>query len=596
MSWLKNSFIPHVDLDHKAMNQHNSVKLIENDQPAFNVISARISALRILSNPTGTFARRFLGATLLALICSPASTLGTGKLDLGICCMQAARSQFPATITDTPWKACGTDPDFVFSDSSDPSPSVNVTLKWCMEHCSGWQASKAEQWLQPLAVWFIPALALLILCSVGEDEEDENGIPFRNQIYQTKEYIILLGDPVSSIGGGFSELWIDTWLAREILKMNMKDDHDDVSFNELVIGIAMLTIQTSFSVPKFPAISKHVDEEHQRPNEKSPVHYRPDDDLREAARAAFNNYAFQGNLLTGIKTVLAARINFVNGVALPVVLALAATASTFHDAYLDLGNNETAFNLAFGIWFSWLIILAVVSNSYVASVNPAVAQDAIGNLFTFSHCTLPLRKRAKNTILWRQWVIAIMEGSSDKSLSADFTNYHPTTLQFRSLPGYLIRQVIAWICVAFACACAAVITYRTPPVGIGCRSFTFLIYGILTFIVASLTALRDWVGTKSPIRNPLRHLYGFLVSLTALVLVLSVLAELIGLYRNCWCMHFGPSSDLVELSTGTELSIRNATKTWIPVGFVAYTGAWVVGAVAVAFRGFINFRLQDMMG
>ena len=431
---------------------------------------------------------------------------------------------------------------------------------------------------------------------MGEEEEDENGIPLRNLIYQAKEYIILLGDPVSSIAGGFSELWIDTWLAREILKMNMRDDDDKVSFNELVIGIAMLTIQTSFRVPKFPAISRHVNGEHQKANEDSPVYYRPGDDLRAAARAAFNDPVFQGNLITGIRTVLAARIDFVNGVALPVVLALAATASTFHDAYLDLGNNETAHNLAFGIWFSWLIILAVVSNSYVASVNPGVAQDAIGNLVTFSHCTLPLRKRAKNSILWRQWVIALMEGSSDdKTRWGDWINNDPKTLQFRFLTGYLIRQAIAWICVAFACACAAVITYRTPPVGIGCRSFTFLIYGILTFIVASLTALRDWVGARSSIRNPLRYLYGFLVSLTALVLVLSVLAELIGLFRNCWCMHFGPSSDLVELSTGTELSIRNATKTWIPVGFVAYTGAWVVGAVAVAFRGFINFRLQDMM-
>ena len=145
MSWLKNFFISHVDLDHKVINQHISVKPIENDQPAFDVVSPRISALRILSNPMGTFTKRFLGATLLVLICSPASTLGTGTLDLGICCMKAARYQFPATITDTPWKACGTDPGFVFSDSSTPSPSVNVTLKWCMENCSGWQASKAEQ-------------------------------------------------------------------------------------------------------------------------------------------------------------------------------------------------------------------------------------------------------------------------------------------------------------------------------------------------------------------------------------------------------------------------------------------------------------------
>ena len=139
------------------------------------------------------------------------------------------------------------------------------------------------------------------------------------------------------------------------------------------------------------------------------------------------------------------------------------------------------------------------------------------------------------------------------------------------------------------------ITYRAPPVGIGCRSFTFLIYGILTFVISSLMALRDWVSPKSSIWNSLRYLYGFLVCLNAIVLMLSVIAELVGLYRSCWCLHFGPSSDLVDLSTGTKLSIRNATRTWIPVGFVAYTGAWIVCVIAVAFRTFVNFRIRNML-
>jgi len=135
---------------------------------------------------------------------------------------------------------------------------------------------------------------------------------------------------------------------------------------------------------------------------------------------------------------------------------------------------------------------------------------------------------------------------------------------------------MSWIIVAFFCACAATISYNTPTIGIGCRSFSFMLYGSLAAIVALLMMLRDWAAqTYRPKTQRVRFLksiYVFLVALNAFVLVFSTIAQLVGLFRSCFCQHFGPLSSVLELSTGNAQSIDNARKTWIPVGFVAYTG------------------------
>ena len=130
-----------------------------------------------------------------------------------------------------------------------------------------------------------------------------------------------------------------------------------------------------------------------------------------------------------VKTVLKARADFVNGVVVPVVLLLAATGSSFHDAYLQLGSNDTAHGLAYGIWYSWLIILAVLSNSYVASLNPGVAKEAIGSLMLLHDRSTPLRMRARTAYDWRRWTYRVLKESSsvtDQSRPASFYSISDT--------------------------------------------------------------------------------------------------------------------------------------------------------------------------
>ena len=201
---------------------------------------------------------------------------------------------------------------------------------------------------------------------------------------------------------------------------------------------------------------------------------------------------------------------------------------------------------------------------------------------------------------WRRW--------------ANTTSDRSSLFSHQSRPayfyiGYLGGQIAAWICVAFTCSCVAAISDNTPTVGIGCRSLSVLLYGVLAFILAWLMVLRTWIESRDALKNDtqkkaqaswiaklLDYLYTFVISLNAFVLIFSTIAQLVGLFRSCFCDHFGPLSDLVELSTGTELSLHNASVTWLQVGFVAYTVVWIVCIIAVGFRTFNNARIVEFLG
>ena len=562
-------------------------------------------------------------------------------MNWGNCCMKAAREQFNETNLLTPWKVCGVDPLFDYKNPK-PNPSISATLGWCKQRCPGYQMSSAEQWLQPLTTWVIPAIALLVLCSVGESRrkpkegesqrepkdgesqrepkegesqrepeegesrrkpkegesqrEPEEGEsrrkpedrwPFYTVYYRFKEYVALLGDPSSAICGAFTELWMDASMAQDLTTTK------DSTFAQSVIKIAMLASQTEFC-----GVEKPNDSIRPQLNNKEEKNHEGDEGRRKIIQAAFEKPEFVSQVQRAFKIVLKTRVDFVNGVILPVVLLLATTGSSFHDAYLQLGSNDTAHSLAYGIWYSWLIILAVVSNSNILSVSPGLTKDLLQESLVLGQ-TVPLRWRVKTTYDWRQWAKITRDRSSLSILQSRPASFYLI---------YLGGQTVSWVCVAFVCSCAATISYNTPTVGIGCRSFGFLLYGVLAIVLSWLMVLRTWIARKNEMKyssrpskegliklsKVLKILYAGIACINAFVLVFSTIGQLVGLFRSCLCTHFGALSDLVELSTGTELAIHNAKVTWLPVGFVAFTGVWTVCVIAIVFRMLNSFRMEKL--
>ena len=302
-------------------------------------------------------------------------------------------------------------------------------------------------------------------------------------------------------------------------------------------------------------------------------------------------------LKTGIQTTLKSRVDFMKGIVLPVILGLVATAGSFYSAYTQIGDNDTAHALAYGVWYSWAIVIAVVSNCYVATTNPGVAKLALKYDF-LSDVTVPLRDRSDNTQKWMKWLkdIGCVKGDAPGSAPSDKGSSRSKAWSSLKL---LFEQTLAWICIAMPCACAASISYTTPTVGLGCRSFTFLLYGICTLILSWLPVYRSQIDKTDDTwsqRVFLRASYIFGVCVNVFIIFGGTAFDLIGLYRTCRCEVLFASNDfLLQMSSNTALDVANAKKFWLPVGYMDFGFIWIVCAIAVTCRSYIAYSINPLL-
>lgn len=332
----------------------------------------------------------------------------------------------------------------------------------------------------------------------------------------------------------------------------------------------------------------------------------------EDVQTAYDNSQLRHELESTIEMLLKAKTDFVNGIVIPVVLTFAGTAAGFYNAYTVLGDRDKGYSLAFGVFFAWLLVLSVVSNCYATTVNPTLLEGSLNSLLLFcsrAHPAppraaanfrlrvIPFRKRIPAFAMWNHWV----KGMTADAPPPDSTPLPSFNVAF--FAKFLALQTAGWLCVSVFTACAALIAYNTPTIGMGCRAFTFLLYTFLSLVLAVLLVVREAAAHVQAPAHPralhvlchtLRYLYAFLSLANALVLVGGTTFHLVGLFRSCRCqLLFGGKESLVVLSTGTALDVERARTYWISVGYVAFTVAWGFCAVAVAGREFISLHLTD---
>jgi hypothetical protein len=575
--------------------------------------------------------------------------------DFSHCCLLAARTNFSIYAT-LPWDTCAVGTNV--SGLANPiNPSVNATLDWCEAKCPGYAPSGTSEWLHPITNWYVPYIGLLLLCPTGErwrawfsksrsqsNKTCVNIITSRMpaKAFKAVDYVTgyagFLGDPASAIWGAFSELAEDWWLSRlavrrtglrrellvtailagqvefnettqkgmtQILKKKLGIDGFERPVNrEKHVSQGRKSSETLSDGDAFPDLSPSglknmgtTEIEMMLPTTLTPTESRAEfqkalDEEEENWKGASSSW-----LRDGICILLDARVDFVNTIFIPVILMLVVTASVFYDAYQNLGDNDTAHSLAYGLLYSWLIILSVASNCYTSSLTSELLKDTIGKeLWALSDLpTVRLRDRYTNSLLWRRWM-------------ADVAVTEPVRGENWAVLRFLAGQLFGWACVAIAASCAAIISYTTPSVGIGCRSFNHLLYALVSLVVCLIPVLKYGIeirGRKkysNEIRRRKKYqkyqtiltfTYGFLVICNLIVLLLGTAFYLIGFFRSCWCMNlFVPKSKLVELNANTAEAVRNANLYWLPTGYVAFIFVWIVCATAIFEREYINFQVD----
>jgi len=525
-----------------------------------------------------------------------------------VCCRNAARlPELRLELGEYPWEVCSLNQTDQYPEGK-KFPSVKISMGWCKENCPGFQYSTLAQWLQPLATWIAPYIGLLLLCPIGttssqRESKSVQGIWkvldwIMERAMDFAEYVSLLGDPGSAICGVFSEIDSDLKMLRKHQRLPLRiDPQNDLKVNRTILQVLIMVGDTDFNDE-----DKHLDDFKRRiymgiVNPATPTV------SGETGRPNVLLSRHPSYIKMAIRTLVEARLSFFNAVFLPVVLMLAVTASVFYDAYTKLGDNDTAHGLAFGVWYSWLIVLSVAGNCFASSMNPGLTRTVLKPLINLSERRMPLRKSFVNSKLWEKWGDGV---HPKKDLEKP---HHTPELCMRDWMKFSAGQFLGWACVAFPTACAAVISYTTPTVGLGCRSFTYLLYGVFAFATAFLNVGCQWADQRldwsvcrskdklgKPVMSAVTGAYWFLTSVNAMVIFVGTVLHLAGVYRSCRCKRLFVSDDyLVELNSNTQLAIDNADAFWVPFGYVAFGIIWLICVIVIAIRKYITVRMDEWM-
>ncbi|RYP12164.1 hypothetical protein DL765_007463 [Monosporascus sp. GIB2] len=544
------------------------------------------------------------------------------------CCTLAVREEFQTYWHDWwPWEVCNFNMEIDYV-SNQTYPSIMKPMSWANQFCSGTQYSNLRQWLLPLATYISPYIGIILLCPVGEEDPDGRD-PQEKRLRSTlhtvrtraQEYISILGDPASAVFGAVSEVLADTialcrlprslarqrpvWVATLVGALKFPhpgDRHDpavamDQSTEQQVSLLGM--------AQRFPA--SHAQETKVLDNPPCPPAVKVSTSLETDTWS-------DDRVDRDISLSIVVRANFANAILIPVVLTLAVIAATFYDAYFKKGDKETALALAYCVWYSWLLVVAVAGNCCATALKPDAAWWAFNNVITFrkgGRAIVALKDRHVNSQFWGNWVKKQTDsgGKEFAAFAADLASEPSFWLLFCA------GQFLGWCCVAIASSAGAAIAWTTPTVGLGCRSFNFILYAIVAFVNAFLNILRSWLDIRAKSAQPeppdksdgdcggrpakvtfaaaVEGAYWLLVFANSAVMGLGTFLHLVGVFRTCWCDRLLWNDEtMIELNSKTAEAVENASKYWMSTAYVVFSIMTLVCLSAIVLRQITVHRMD----
>ncbi|KAK4209127.1 hypothetical protein QBC37DRAFT_451196 [Rhypophila decipiens] len=503
------------------------------------------------------------------------------------CCTLAVRTEYQKYYDDKfPWVVCNFNIDINYS-TKETFVSITKPLWWVKEFCPGMQLSDTSQWLQPLATYISPYIGLLLLCPMGETEQDEKtkkkpwASLFRAVVATLKELVSILGDPASAISGAASEIYADTVALWGISSLPAEKQRP--RWVAALAGALKFSSKTDWrrrqSANESEPFLKDTTSNNELPSEAITQPY-VDPSGEETARA--------------ISICISARASFTSTILIPVVLMLAVTAATFYDAYANKGDKDTGLALAYCIWYSWILVPAVAGNCFATVLSPDLARRAFHKVLYFDRgekVIVALRDRHVNNQFWGNWL-----------RRQDQEHHHLGFKEFRQELGrdfwfwvrLLAWNMLGWCVVAVAGAAGAAVAWTTPTVGLGCRSFNVILYGILAFVNAGLQVLYSWLTVRNSdkLEGKREKQVGMVSKLTAVGVVQAVYWFLVCV-NALVVVVLGTIFHLVGLNGKTAEAYQSAQKYWISTAYVVFSIMTLICLLGVVFRQVISRRMDE---
>ncbi|KAH9909273.1 hypothetical protein F4778DRAFT_716048 [Xylariomycetidae sp. FL2044] len=569
-----------------------------------------------------------------------------------------------------------------FNGDTRGTPEVRVPYGWCTEQCPGWEISHfgvMQQWIGPLVQFIVPSLAF---CT-NIPRTKKLGIPDR--VFGANPRTILgFGSYWVRLLGALILMTIDTfvWLAicfafagpmlmsavyeyaldRKVLEFLSPPhgDHPEMPMRlraqlllAVVVGnIRMATLERAdiVGVSIGRQDSGMTDDESKVP---VPTHRIVHNsilkrvmvmvDEYEASRIAGKSAEEEGvSLPTKLKALLNSQASFGSTVGAPILFFVGGFIYTVLDIDHNLGDNDTAHALGFGMWWMVIPYLAIISCAMLAANSPSTLEGIVydghksalpdryelgclaehierakchethlGRLIRLVEVfnpvetayegrfrTVKLWKRGLNKRQWVQEAIIEYEATVPAHIRQGY-RLSPEKLRKRLTlnPKDSSGIVSGALCLLLIpCILAFLTSYNTPRAGLSCRSLTYLVYAISQVCEMALWALAArlrivygarWYET-SPIAKRLcwwgQLFVGFFAIFAA---VGGTLMQLMGVYRSCLCEapaaywpNLGDPDAYILLSNTTAEDILAAQQWWTATGSAAVIMVGIVCALA----------------
>ncbi|KAH8149336.1 uncharacterized protein LAJ45_06415 [Morchella importuna] len=496
------------------------------------------------------------------LVYLPLASADIQYADFHKCCKKA-RDQFYDTgnSQNNNTYTCGAS----FDDGKDAALPIYVSLTWCRAECGGFQPSRVSknhlnEILSPLVGFLIPALVFSISIPRGwqlripERLFKEDWFTARGSMNLILAMVIVMVETLRWITvvfvcagpilvGGLYEMLLDHRLLRELALLQEPEGAStrvDRELRRRRILVALLLGNLNIKEGK--------------PKEGAEQFIVNASEIQAKAR---------------LHSLLESQGSFGAIVGSPVIFYVGSFIYALIDALKNLGDNDTSHAIALGIWYSVFVIVAIVCGCLLGCNNPAALEGIVSKIAPPKNrgdsASEVFLSRYKPVSIWDRGVSTYKWAKANGLEGYLGTN---TSIYLTGLSAAILMSAPCWL--------AFLVSFETPEIGLGCRSFMFFLYWVSQVELIGIFVIRQTIGKRPGwpkwAKKLINILRGFAFMLAFLSGVGGTVMQLTGVFRNCICKagvrsFINPNGNYtVQLATDTELDRKMARSVWMLTG------------------------------